>query len=318
MDEPLNKRSCFNDAGVQFAFDSTSIGWYMDCPRKYQYSMIDRWQSMKSSVHLWWGGHFATALEHFHKYVAFGSTVEDAIIRVVHEAMIATWEYKLDSNGVPVEPRIGAPVTFFDTNKTRETLVRSIVWYFEQYKDDLFPVVILSDGKPAVELSFKLALDDGNYYCGHIDKVVQAKDDCIYPMDQKSTGSTIGMGWFSQFDLSFQMTGYTFAAKALYNLPVKGVIIDGVQVMVGGTTYQRGFTFRTDDQLNEWYDDLMTFIKNLQADTQRGYFPKNTSSCDKYGGCVFKSVCSRSPVLRKNFLAGDFYRRDQWNPLIPR
>lgn len=289
----------------------------MECPRKYQYSMLERWVSRKPSVHLWWGGHFAKALERYFKFVATGMDTEDAIHEVVRLAMIDTWEYKRDEQGNICEPRVGAPMTFFDANKTRETLIRSIVWYFEQYKDDLFPVAILNNGKPAVELSFKLSLDDGNYYCGHIDKLV-VSDDFVYPMDQKTTGATIGPGWFNQFDLSFQMTGYTFAAKSLYHIPVKGVIVDGVQVMVGGTSFQRGFTFRTDDQLNEWYEDLMITIKHVQADTKRNYFPKNTTSCDKFGGCVFKGVCSRSPSLRKNFLEGDFYQREQWNPLEER
>jgi hypothetical protein len=310
--------SPFNAEGVQFAFDNTSISWYMECPRKYQYSMIERWILKTPSVHLWWGGHFAKALERYYKYIAEGLTGEDSIIRIVHEALIDTWEYKRDEKGEIVEPRVGAPQTFFEPNKTRETLIRSIVWYFDHYKEDLFPVAYLEDGKPAVELSAKMAIDDGNFYCGHIDKMVKSDDDMVYPMDQKSTGSTIGQYWFQQFDLSFQMTGYTFLAKALYHMPVKGVIIDGVQTLVGGTSFQRGFTFRTDDQLNEWYEDLMFWIKAIQADTKRGYFAKNTTSCDKYGGCPFKHVCVRTEKLRKNFLAADFNQRPQWNPLEAR
>lgn len=309
--------SPFNEEGVQFAFDSTSIGWYMECPRKYELSMRALWVSNKPSVHLWWGGHFAKAMERYYKFVAEGMDTEDAIIQVVHQAMIDTWEYKRDAEGKIVEPRVGAPQTFFEPNKTRETLVRSIIWYFEHYKEDMFPVAILENGKPAVELSFKMAIDGGNFYCGHIDKMVVA-DDFVYPMDQKSTGSTIGQSWFKQFDLSFQFSGYSFAAKAMYHMPVKGMIVDGIQTLVGGTTFQRGFTFRTDAQLDEWYEDLMGFIAGIQNDTRRGYFAKNTTSCDKYGGCVFKDVCARSPELRKNFFAGDFHKREQWNPLVER
>lgn len=310
--------SPFNEEGVQYAFDNTSVTWYMECPRKYQYSMFGRWILKTPSVHLWWGGHFAKALERYYKFIAGGMDSEEAIEEIVHQALIDTWEYKRDEQGNIVEPRVGAPETFFEPNKTRETLIRSIVWYFEQYKDDLFRVAYLSDGRPAVELSCKMAIDDGNFYCGHIDKMVATDDGFVYPMDQKSTGSAIGQYWFKQFDLSFQMSGYSFLAKAMYKMPVKGVIIDGVQTLVGGTTFQRGFTFRTDDQLNEWYDDLMSWIKKIQASTRAGYFEKNTTSCDKYGGCPFKQVCSTTPNLRKNFLAADFVQRPQWNPLESR
>lgn len=309
--------SPFNEQGVQYAFDNTSISWFVTCPRYYQLKMIERWEPAKLSVHLWFGQHFATALERYYKCRAEGMDLEEAMVTVVHAALIDTWIYKRDEQGNIIEPRVGAPYDSFNPAKTRESLIRTIIWYIDQFHDEDLKILMLSNGKPAVELSFKLAIDDGNYYCGHIDRIATLGDD-PYLMDQKTTGSTISQSFFSAFDLNFQMSGYTFAGKALFHIPVKGVIIDGAQIAVGFTRFERGFTFRTQDQLDEWYDGLMYWIEQIQSATRKQHFPQNLTSCEKYGGCEFRNVCARSPQLRKNFLAGDFNKRPQWNPLEPR
>jgi hypothetical protein len=44
----------------------------------------------------------------------------------------------------------------------------------------------------------------------------------------------------------------------------------------------------------------------------------NDTACDKYGGCEFREVCSKSPSVRDKFLKADFKQEEPWNPLIPR
>ena len=40
---------------VQWAWDSTSLGWLKECPRKYQYHMIEQWRGRGESIHLEYG-----------------------------------------------------------------------------------------------------------------------------------------------------------------------------------------------------------------------------------------------------------------------
>ena len=47
----------------------------------------------------------------------------------------------------------------------------------------------------------------------------------------------------------------------------------------------------------------------------------NDTACDKFGGCKFRSICSKSPQVREQFLRSDFVKleeKDQWNPLKSR
>jgi hypothetical protein len=305
-----HKRKSFNDNGVQFAWDSTSISLAQTCPRKYQYRMIEGWRKSDESVHLRFGKHFATALEHYYKHVALGMEWEDALDEVVLEALLDTWD-KTDENPD------GAPWQSFDSIKTRETLIRSIVWYVDQFHDEPIKVMTLADGRPAVEYSFALPVDDGIILTGHIDRVVEYADN-PYVMDQKTTKQTISPYWFNQFKPYTQFSMYTFAGKMIFGIPVKGVIIDGGQINVGFTRFERSVSMRTEGELTEWYDDAMRWIEQTQRMTVENHFPMNPASCGNYGGCEFRGVCSRDPALRENFLKADFNKNEPWDPLEAR
>jgi len=312
---------------IQFAWDSTSLGWLKECPRKYQYHMILGLRSKSESVHLRYGQLYHSALEHYDKARALNLDHEEALLDVVQIAMNATWD-----NGAPWEPD--------HPSKTRETLIRSIIWYLDHFKDDPAQTVLLANGKPAVELSFRMELDYSPNYgvrqypdgyteedvsreeakfnkpyvlCGHLDRVVNYSGGA-YVMDRKTSGSTITSNYFDQYDPDNQMSLYTLAAKVIYQTPVKGVIIDAVQVAVGFSRFSRGFTYRTDAQIEEWLADTKHWLRLAEAYATEGYWPMNDKSCHKYGGCAFRKICSKDPSMRQKFLDSDFVTHP-WNPL---
>jgi len=307
----------FDSSGLQFAWDSTSIGYAETCLRKYQLSMIEGWRHKIPSVHLRFGGHYATALEHFHKHLANGLTKDEALIEVVWEMLKATWDYEeispdeIDQN--PEKTQKGKPWTTDHPTKTRENLIRTIIWYVEQFHDGAVKTIYLADGKPAVELSFSFEVHNNLVFAGHLDRVVKYQSD-IYVMDQKTTVQTPSPSYFDQYSPNTQMSLYTFAGKIIYNVPISGVIIDVAQIAVGFSRFSRGFTFRTADQLDEWYASALYHIEQARIATARDFFPMNTASCNNYGGCPFRGICSKSPSVRDMLLSADFTRR-KWDPL---
>lgn len=305
-----HKRKSFNENGVQFGWDATSISDAQTCLRLYKYRMIDGWRPRNESVHLRFGKHYATALEHYYKHLALGMDWEEALDLVVLEALCDTWDRT-------EEDPVGLPWNSMDNLKTRETLIRSIVWYVDRFHDEPVEVMKLADGSPAVEYSFALPVDDGIIFSGHIDRVVEHADN-PYVMDQKTTGKTLSPSYFNQFKPHTQFSMYTFAGKAIMNMPVRGVIIDAAQIAVGFTKFERSITMRTDSELNEWYDDTLHHIKHAQTATLEAHFPMNPASCGNYGGCSFRGVCSRAPGLRDNFLRADFVQARMWDPLEAR
>lgn len=324
----------FNTEGVQVIWDSTSIGIAQTCLRKYEYKLLAGWSSPNLSVHLRFGAHYATALEHFYKHVALGMSEEDALLEVVTEALIDTWDhewtvpegYEAINSRRPVTvddfiperiPGTGEPWNSMHNLKTRETLIRSIVWYFDHFANDPAPVHILADGRPAVEHSFAIPVDNGITFTGHLDRLVDYAGN-PYVMDQKTSGSTIGPYFFDQFNPNTQMSMYTFAGQVSLGVPVKGVIIDAAQIAVGFTRFERNFTMRTEDQLEEWYESSMYWIAQAQRAVRENYFPMNTASCGNYGGCEFRNICGKSPHVREQFLKSNFVQNDPWDPSAKR
>jgi hypothetical protein len=319
--------------GVQWAWDATSIKLAIECPRKYYYKNLCGWRPTNLSPHLKFGQHYATALEHYFKHRLLEDLDhEQSLTAVIHEALIDTWDYKWEEVSEEAEEENGLAKTkssrrrvpgsgyawqSSDVNKTRENLIRTIVWYLDEFQldgRDPTKVAVLDDGAPAVELSFQLPVDNDITFCGHLDRLV-LMDDIPYVMDQKTSKSTIAQYWFDQFKPDDQMSLYTFAGSAIFATPVAGVIIDAAQIAVGFSRFERGFTHRTQDELNEWYDMTMTNIQTIQAYTRENNFPMRSTSCGNYGGCEFRRVCAMSPQFRDQALRADFKKERRWDPL---
>jgi hypothetical protein len=314
----MTKLLSFTEDGQQWAWDSTSLGTFIACPRKYQYSMLEGWTAELRSVHLEFGGHYAKALERFHKLRAKGYTYDEAVRDVLLDLLIDTWEHDRDSDGKPIEGT-GAPVDWLHNTKTRDTLVRSVVWYLDHFKDDPMTTVLLSNGEAAVEYSFSFDLTDGFVYCGHIDRLVHyGEDNDIYVQDQKTSGSVVTARYFEGYTPDIQMTGYTLAGSIIFPSAVKGVVIDAAQIAVGFTRFERGMVLRHQTQLEEFREEALHYIREAEACHSSGYYPMRRTSCGNYGGCEFRKVCSMQPRLRRQMLEGNFKKRVRWDPLARR
>ena len=305
----LSERRSFAD-GVQFAWDGTSLELAQVCMRKYYYRMILNIAPRRNSVHLIFGGIYAAALEHFYLARAEGLSIDEALRRVVREAMQNSWD-----------AAAGQPVEFDDNCKTRLNLIRSIVWYVDQFAEESTSGITtyhLASGKPAVELSFALEFSEDIVYCGHLDRVVEYGGG-LYWMDQKTTKSTITPRFFEQFKPHNQFMGYTWAGQTILQSPVKGGIVDAAQIAVGFTRFERHPITFTSDQLNEWHDNTLYTIRHAQELTKAGRFPMNLASCGNYGGCPYRLLCQRSPSVRDRFIEGDFVHPDEpWEPIKAR
>lgn len=330
LDREAPARSPFlPGTSIQFAWDSTSLGYLKTCPRLYQYVMIEGWGSAEESVHLRFGIEYHQALQEYDIAKAKGASHAEATRTTLRDLLTRTFGWDPD------------PTTKAGRYKNRATLTRTVLWYLDKFADDPASTYILKDGTPAVELSFRFELDwcpAGKYQSkteapqpyllsGHLDRVVSFQDD-LYVMDRKTSTTTLSDYYFAQFNPNNQMSLYSNAARIILKAPIKGVIIDAAQVMldvdktnIPGARFVRSFTYRTDAQLNEWMQDLRYWFTLAEAYAAQGYWPMNDTACDKYGGCRFREICSKSPQVREQFLKAHFTKlppEDRWNPLKPR
>ena len=69
--------------GVQFAWDSTSIGWFKTCPRKYHFHMNQGWSHKVAPPPLAFGIYVHRLFQTWHQLLASGMEKSDAILRCV-------------------------------------------------------------------------------------------------------------------------------------------------------------------------------------------------------------------------------------------
>jgi hypothetical protein len=314
---------------IQYAWDSTSLGYLKTCPRLYQLTMIEGWSPKDESVHLRFGQEYHAAIEDYDKLRAEGASYDDAVRVAVQRLLICIRDWDAD-----VTTKAGQ-------YKNPRTLVQLVVDYFDEYRNDPAKTYILENGKPAVELSFKFELSWGPkadqdhpdvhqgglqpaqpyILCGHLDRVVDYGGS-LFVLDHKTTTTTPSTYYFDGFNPNNQMTLYTLASQVVYKTPVKGVIIEAAQILLEKPNkFERGTSFRTQDQLDEWVYHLEYWLSQAESYATAGHWPMNDTACDKFGGCRFRGICSKSPQVRDVWLNGEFTKlplEERWNPLKPR
>lgn len=295
--------------GLQLAIDSTSLGEFKACPRKYFYSIIMGLQPKETSVHLTFGLLMHGSVERYHHARARGEEHEDGVLAAIGWMLKETW------NNVLKRPSLTG-----DTYKNRLTLLRTLVWYFDQYSSDSLETVVLANGKPAVELSFSF---DTGYrtrltgepvlFCGHLDRLARLNGE-VYIPDLKTTKSELSPYFWQQFNPNNQFGMYQLAGQVVWNQPVKGMIVDGAQVLVNSSRFARHMVTLDHAGVQEWHRDAIWNVRLMEGCASERYWPKNDKSCQNYGGCPFLGLCSRSPNSRDAWI-GTEYKARVWDPL---
>lgn len=305
---------------IQWAWDASSLSMAKRCPREYYYGQILGLRRKYKAAPATFGGAFAKALETYEiarPKMGHGGALSDAM-----QAAVVASEGMEDHK-----------------TRTKDALMRSVAAYLNKHESDSLETVLKTDGEPAVELHFKVPLGkilvDGAseaVFCGYMDRVVRFQEN-PYVLDNKTTGASISTekgseNYFRNFTPDNQVTGYTYAAREAFGIPVKGVIIDAMQIAKTKTEFARQIIGRTQKQVAEWRRGLNWWVRQATAsseallsakteDERLDAFPMNETSCHKYGGCPYRNICGKDPSVRQAFLDTDFETRE-WNPLVPR
>jgi len=111
---------------IQFAWDSTCLGYIKICPRLYQYTIIEGWSPKDESVHLRFGSEYHQAIQEYDIERANGTSHEDAIRNAIKDLLVRTRDWIVDEG------------TKAGHYKNRRTLLQLCIDYFDYFKDDMF------------------------------------------------------------------------------------------------------------------------------------------------------------------------------------
>jgi hypothetical protein len=295
--------------GFQIAYDTVSLNSLKKCPRYYQYTILEGWELRLRPPALAFGIAFHTCMETWHKLLALGMSPDLAQLRLTRLAGL-----------------LGETTPPGDSVRSKETLVRSVIWYTDQFREDPAQTTYLSTGKPAVEYSFTFPFEiiggHQTYLCGHIDRIVEYEEQ-VWVTDYKTSKHPLDYKFLDQFKPNGQIKHYTLAAHVLAQdstaipTPPVGALIDGVQLGVTFTRFQRFPILYSSAEIDEYIADTKVWLNLALTLRDQEHYPMNETACDQYGGCVFREICRQSPLHRQRYLETNFRRRT-WDPLVAR
>lgn len=287
---------------LQLFWDSHSLKVLLECPRKYQYQILQGWVPSGESIHLQWG-------------IAY------------HEAMakadLARAEGKsfIDQMDIAVETAMNFPeFAEATTYKNRLTLVRSVVWNLDHFRGAPLKHIEVN-GKPAVELSFTFPTEiythtQENFgFCGYMDGAVESELGLVV-VERKSTKNALQQHFYDSFSPNIQFSMYTLASRIIFPTPARGVQIEACQTGVNFSEFGRRIFTKTSAQVDEFFKEIIYHLGRADFFAQTGWWPKNEAACTF---CSFKPVCSKDPNVRDQFLLDPAkFKQHVWNPLEPR
>lgn len=278
----------------QIRWDASSIDKAASCHLLYKRSYID---GLRARAGPWsggargWGSVMHAGLDEYDRAKALQPVGVGSLLplRAGIQAMVATGFNAAEENA-----------------RTLGTAIRALVWYDDQYKDEIYKTSILPNGEPAIEVRFELPIPGTDYrFSGRMDRIVNVGEE-TFIMEHKTTITTLGSYFFDRYHPSFQTGAYCWAARELFGQPASGVIIDAIQTAVGFTRCARQTVTLSPSQLDEWFDAVRYQIDAVERARESGKWQPNFAACNNYGGCDYRSIDALPPEFRSALIESEF------------
>jgi len=289
-------------------YDNSMLSSYKECPRKYQLRYQLHWRSEGTSLPLVFGLGWHNGQD------MIWSLAKKLPRGQLAEAALAAFQETWVKEGLPEELGIE------DLDRFGARVPAVAHEMFEAYIAHRWEVLQEAE-LLAVEQPFAVPVPDTEdvWYAGRLDKVARIKGE-LAVVEHKTTSeykkeggfrSTYVESWFSDS----QVKGYQFGGS-LYYEGLSQVWVDAALVH---KSVHNAFRFipiaHQFPLLAEWIGDTRNWIERIEADSKRGYFPKNEGSCiGKYGACTFLNICrtTAAPEQESGVPAG--YMVEKWQP----
>lgn len=310
----------FQDGKCFVRINYSSLSLIQTCLRKASYSLDRSLKSRKESSALIFGTAIHKALELFYSAPANERTLPANFISDADLALGSGYENDalvfrcLRAFVEKAEPLRALP----DSDKRS---LNAGVWllthHFKTYIDDPF-VVFRDELGPVTERFSEAVLYDSKElqitYFGTIDVVlINERTGVILPADHK-TSSVVGTEFYSRLKPNAQYSGYVFLCNQALGLKVDSFLVNCLQVKSRPVTargqppqFPRQVTRRTEEDLAEFRDLVVHYVRSYLASLGSGYWPQaDVNSCSMYRGCQYLDVCASPAALRENILEANF------------
>ena len=192
-------------------------------------------------------------------------------------------------------------------NKNQALCVIALLSAFPKLDTLLMEYEVVSfNGKPAVELSFRLNINEHYYFVGYIDVVLRNRISGVHiVVDAKSTGLQL-YELDPLYKNSGQTIGYSIALDRVAGEPLASYSVGYIVAQINARSYtvktQTFFYNKTILDRLQWFMSLGMDVAHLEQMAELDFYPKRGTSCLKYNRpCRYFGLCGlhSSDVLKK-------------------
>ncbi len=134
-------------------------------------------------------------------------------------------------------------------------------------------------------------------YKGRIDGL--AASEGAYWVVERKTSGLAPMTFFRRYALDAQTLGYLWGARCVFDVPIRGIIVDALfkpTSKVPETRYERRRFEPSDATVDRWLLDRMATAKDMQRAHASGDFYRSYACETKYGMCEFQPFCESNDL----------------------
>ena len=285
------------------SLDATILNTFMSCARKAKYSFIDNLRPPDKEEALERGDLIHKMLEVYYslqlKNFEFNTEVWKEILQSGIKAptkndLSTTRDFAISTG------------RYFSTKMTLPSEeVEESIYQFREYcnyfsHDSWSPLAV-------EEVGSKILFENEEFkfiYNFKIDLIAE-QGRIIAPFDHKTSRRRS-----EPSSLSNQFIGYC------YGLGLNNIVINKIGFQKSLTPAQRfnRYILTIDDaRIAEWVDNTIYWCARIVEAKENDSWPMNLTSCDKYSGCIYASLCETDPESRLYKIERDFKVDKPWD-----
>lgn len=289
------------------AIDSQILSSYQSCPKLYDYKFLQNLRTVTISESLEKGGLMHKLLE-----IAYPMKMKDSLLSLPNrdnfkELIAAGFKIPETINHSVIRNFAMSAAHYYAAKMSLpEDEVNSISNHFKEYwdfyeQDTWNPLAVEEVGSKILYEDEELKI----IWTFKVDMVAE-QGNIIAPFDHKTSKRRQ-----EPHSVNNQFIGYCFG------LNTNHIIINTIgfqKTLSPKERFNRFILTIDDDRIEEWRRNTVFWIRKLRESHILNYFEMNLTSCDKYFGCDFLSICESSPSGRLYKIERNFKVDEAWDP----
>lgn len=271
---------------------SSSANSVQLCPQRYDYEINQQLCLPNKGIALEKGDLFHIFLENYYKGLLFNyDNIENKIPlhEIVNNAILRVREKSVDLH--------------LESEDSEEVVTFAKEYVLHYQNDGWTP--------KAVEQKFSVVIyEDDNFriiFEGKVDLVANTAAQNLDIIVDHKTGKKNTV----PSKLSTQFIGYSLS------LGVQNVLVNKINWVKDPDNRFHRYLLNYDKSIiEEFRQDLIYWSFQIIGHTDNNYFPRNRTSCDKFSGCPFRSICKTIPEARQFKIDRDYVKNKNYHLFI--